>query len=350
MVFSAKHVIGYLWLVMLAAGCASRAVEKPIDLVWPNPPETPRIKYLRSFSNANEFGNSGSTVLAFLFGDESSGTMAKPYGVATSQDGKVYVADSGQGLVWIFDEKNKKVSFLGTSGQGKLIQPIGVAVDKRGVVFVSDVKLNRVYGFDREGNLAISIGRKNEFANPSGLAVNRASDRLYVADPRGHRIRVYNCADGKFMFEFGTRGEKDGELNFPTNLYVHKGRIYVSDSGNFRIQIFDLEGKFLNKFGTVGDRPGQLARPRGVAVDSEGHIYVVDAAFDNFQIFDDKGRVYLFVGAAGHRPGYFWLPAGIHIDEEDKVYVVDSYNRRVQVFQYLGEKYRAKIAQTKPAP
>lgn len=349
MICFVKKMIGCLWIVFLATGCAPRVVEKPVDLVWPNPPETPRIKYLRSFSHANEFGNSGWSLLEYFFGDETSGTMSKPYGVATDQDGKVYVADSGQGLVWIFDEKNKRVSFLGASGQGKLNQPIGVAVDKRGMVFVSDVKLNRVYGFDREGKLAIAIGQKDELTNPSGLAIDRASDRLYVADPRGHRIKVYSCADGKFLFEFGNRGEKDGELNFPTNLFTHSGKIYVSDSGNFRIQIFDLDGKFVKKFGAVGDRPGQLARPRGVAVDSEGHIYVVDAAFDNFQIFDVEGRVYLFVGTAGHRPGYFWLPAGIHIDEEDKVYVVDSYNRRVQVFQYLGAKYRAKVA-TKSTP
>ena len=330
--------------------CAPQVTDKPVDLVWPNPPEAPRIKYLRSLSRIDEFGNSGKSWLDTLFGDELSGTMAKPYGVSTDKEGRVYVTDSGQGAVWIFDEKNKKVSFLGTSGQGKLNQPIGIAVDQRGTVFVSDVKLNRVYGFDKGGKLAVAIGQKDELANPSGLALDQASGRLYVADPRAHKIRVYSSTDGKFLFEFGKRGENDGEFNFPTNLFIRNGKLYVTDTGNFRIQIFDLEGKFLKKLGEVGDGPGQLARPRGVATDSEGHIYVVDAAFDNFQIFDEEGRLYLFVGAAGHRPGYFWLPAGIHIDDQDKIYIVDSYNRRVQVFQYMSEAYRAKLAKTKPEP
>lgn len=339
----------FSWFILFALiGCAPQVAEKPVDLVWPNPPETPRIKYLRSLSRVDEFGNSGKSWLDTLFGEEASGTMAKPYGVSTDQEGRVYVTDSGQGTVWIFDEKNKKVSFLGTSGQGKLNQPIGIAIDRRGTIFVSDVKLNRVYGFDREGKLVVAIGQKDELKNPSGLAIDSTSARLYVADPRAHKIRVYSSSDGKFLFEFGNRGENDGELNFPTNLFIRNGKLYITDTGNFRIQIFDLEGKFLKKLGEVGDTPGQMARPKGVAADSEGHIYVVDAAFDNFQIFDEEGRLYLFVGAAGHRPGYFWLPAGIHIDDQDKIYIVDSYNRRVQVFQYMGENYRANPAKTKP--
>ncbi len=342
-----KRLLVYLGILFLA-GCAPQVVEKPVDLVWPNPPETPRIKYIRTLSQVSEFGNSSQSWLEYLFGEDASGTMAKPYGVATDQEGRVYVTDSGQGVVWVFDEKNKKVSFLGTSGQGRLNQPIGIAVDNRGIIFVSDVALQRVFGFDRDGKLVVAIGQKGELANPSGLAIDRLSGRLYVADPRNHKIRVYNSADGKFLFEFGKRGKEDGELNFPTNLSSRNGKLYVSDTGNFRIQIFDLEGKFLKKFGDIGDSPGQLARPRGVATDSESHIYVADAAFDNFQIFDEEGKLYLFVGAAGHRPGYFWLPAGMHIDDQDRIYVVDSYNRRVQVFQYMGEKYRAKLPKPKP--
>ncbi|MBI4488521.1 MAG: hypothetical protein HY694_05510, partial [Deltaproteobacteria bacterium] len=211
------------FVFVLLAGCAPQAVEKPVDLVWPNPPEVARIKYVRSLSRVDEFGNSGTSWLDYLFGEDASGTMAKPYGVATDKEGRVYVTDSGQGVVWVFDEKNKKVSFLGREGQGTLQQPIGIAVDKRGVVFVSDVMLNRVYGLDREGKLVVAIGKKDELANPSGLAIDMASDRLYVTDPRNHKIRVYNSTDGKFLFEFGARGEGEGNLNFPTNLFIRNG-------------------------------------------------------------------------------------------------------------------------------
>ena len=343
-----RCVVRLLAISLFVSGCATTVAEKPVELVWPNPPESPRIRYIRSLSRADEFGSSGTNWLTSMFGDDIGGSMAKPYAAATDREGRVYVTDTGLGIVWVFDEKNKKVSFLGTSGQGTLKQPIGVAIADSGVVFVSDVLLQRVYGFDAKGNLAVAIGKKDELKAPSGVAIDRASNRLYVADTRKHTIRVYNAADGNFLFEFGTRGKEPGQVNFPTNLFIRQGKLYVTDTGNFRIEIFDLDGKFVKTFGQVGDALGQLARPKGVAVDSDGHVYVVDAAFDNFQIFDDEGKLYLYVGSAGSRPGLFWLPAGIHIDDQDKVYVVDSYNRRVQIFQYLKEKTAAEKTQPKP--
>jgi DNA-binding beta-propeller fold protein YncE len=78
-----------------------------------------------------------------------------------------------------------------------------------------------------------------------------------------------------------------------------------------------------------------FARPRGVALDSEGHVYVVDAMFNNVQVFDLEGAILLAFGEYGRGVGQFWLPAGICIDENDTIYVSDSLNRRIQVFQYL---------------
>ncbi|MFQ5852010.1 MAG: 6-bladed beta-propeller [Candidatus Binatia bacterium] len=347
---SGKRIFVFLCMV-LVAGCAPKVVEKPVNLVWPNPPETPRIKYLRSFSGADEFGASMTDAwLESFFGKDSGRTLAKPYGVATDQEGRVYVTDTGQGMVWVFDEANKKVSFLGTSGQGALKTPIGIAVDKNGIVFVADAKLKRVYGFDQKGELKVAIGKKGELERPTGVAIDPTTNHLYVSDTRLHKIRVYDANNGEFVKEIGERGKEDGQFNFPTNLFIRGDKLYVTDTGNFRVQLLDLEGNFIRNVGKLGDRPGNLARPKGVAADSENHIYVVDAAFDNFQIFDEKGGLLLFVGQAGSQPGRFWLPAGIHIDEKDRVYVVDSYNHRVQVFQYLGENQRDKATKATNQP
>lgn len=108
---------------------------------------------------------------------------------------------------------------------------------------------------------------------------------------------------------------------------------------NFRVQIFEEDGEFISRIGEIGDAPGRFARPKGVAVDSEGHIYVVDAAFNNVQIFDQDGKLLLIFGEMGKGPGKFWLPAAMYIDKDDKIYVADQYNSRIDVFQYLGEKY-----------
>lgn len=335
-----------LLLAVLIAGCAKTL--PPPDLVWPSPPDEPKIRYLRAYSSGNEFGKTG--VDAFreaLFGEDAGGVIAKPYGVAADKEGRVYVTDSGRGKVWVFDEQVKQVTYLGTSGQGALKSPMGIAVDGRGVVFVSDVVLKRVFGFDRKGNLVTAIGKSGELERPTGLAIDPATNRLYVSDTRLHKVRVYDANTGAFVKEIGDRGSEEGKFNYPTNLFIRGDKLYVGDTGNFRVQVLDLDGKFLKKIGSLGDSFGNLARPKGIGVDSDGHIYVVDAAFDNFQIFNEEGKLLLFVGEAGASPGRFWLPAGMFIDERDRIYVADQYNNRVQVFQYLKDKQAFPVVDTK---
>lgn len=333
----------YRWLcgtALVAAGCATAAPPPAPSFVWPLPPERPRIRFVESLSSSDHFrGQQRNWLREIVLGPEGSAVrrMVKPYGVTTDRMGRVYVTDTGLSLVWVFDAERKQVRFFGDSGPGRLATPSGVAVDDRGIVFVADTKLDRVFGYDESGRVVLAIGRQDEFYSPGGLAVDVRSGRLYVADTGRHRIRVYDSRSGAFLFEFGRRGVAAGEFNFPTHLFLRHGRLFVTDTMNFRVQVFTLEGEFVRKYGEMGTRLGQFARPKGVAVDSEGHVYVVDAAFGNFQIFDESGRLLLFVGRTGREPGEFWLPAGLHIDERDRIYVVDQYNRRVQVFEYLAD-------------
>lgn len=318
--------------------CAAPAPKK-VKLIYPSPPEEPRIVYLDSYKGESSFKK--ESFLDVILGETASVIeLRKPYGVAAYGD-KIYVTDTGNAVVFIFDLKEQKVTFIGDKELGKLALPIGVAVSADGTVFVSDAKQKRVFGYDANGNMKIALGKKDEFKNPGGVAINNDIGRLYIVDSYGHMVHVYSTK-GEPLFAFGARGDKDGEFNFPSNLAIEKktGNVYIVDTQNFRIQVFDKDGKFVNRFGQIGDAPGTFTRPKGIGIDSEGHIYVVDAAFDNFQVFDDKGQMLLFIGAAGHEPGYFWLPAGAYVDEKDKIYIVDSYNHRVQVYQYLSEKWK----------
>jgi len=338
---SAQALIVCLSLAVFT-GCSPDVVEKPVDLVWPDPPENSRVKYIRSLSHEGDFGSPGIEWLDQLIQKKTTRrTMGRPYAVATDREGKVYVTDNERAVVWVFDDMSRKVGILGGLASGRLNQPVGLVVNKRGTIFISDVYSKRVYAFSPIGNLVMALGQRNELGNPVGLAMDEATGWLYVADSQKHKVRVYSSDDGKFLFEFGQRGNGDGEFNAPTYLSIGNGKLYVSDSANYRIQIFDLRGKFLKKFGSMGDQPGKFARPRGVAVDSAGHVYVTDAVLNNLQIFDDEGRFHLSVGAGRRGPGLFSLPAGVHVDGKDKIYVADSYNGRVQVFQYLGKKITA---------
>lgn len=314
--------------------------EEKVDLVWPLPPEQPRVRFLKIFQNDQQFKKKKSKFRRILLGPEQEDVLAleKPYGIAVDDQGRVYVTDTGQAAVLVFDEKEREVRILGEGGHVQLVTPIGIDVDKTGRVFVADAGLQQVVVFSPEGKVQLAFGRQEGIENPAGLVVDDARSRVLVADSRGHKIFAYSL-EGAHLATWCERGSGPGQLNYPTNIAMGPdGRIYVVDTGNFRVQILSPEGEFLSFFGSAGDGYGDFHRPKGIGVDSEGHIYVVDAAFNNFQIFDDKGQLLLFVGAMGKGPGNFWLPAGIHIDGSDRIYVADQINSRIQIFQYLPDE------------
>lgn len=327
---------------MCLAACAPPPERKKIESVWPLPPEEPKIRFVDMFSGTINLGRQ-SGLLESIFGEDRIEVMKKPYGVAVGREGKVYIADIGR--VWVMDMKKKDYDFIGDEpGTGRLHFPIGIAVADDGRVFVTDTIMDKVFVY-LNGQFVTALGKAGEFIRASGVAVDEKRKLLYVVDAQKHHVNVYSLNDYSKLRTFGKRGSEPGDFNFPTNIAVDgEGKIYVADTGNFRIQVFDPEGKVLRTMGKPGDTPGSFARPRGIAVDSEGHIYVIDAAFQNFQIFDQEGNVLLFVGGGGTNPGQFLLPSGIAIDSEDRIYVINQVPPSLQIFQYLGEKWKKKQA------
>ncbi len=331
----------FVLYALLFFGCGAQKQES-VRIIMPPPPEDPKLFYVDSYRGEASFTE--NRALDLFLGKESKGVgknLFKPYGVYAKGD-IIYVSDTAIGNVFVIDTKNKKVTFIGDKPAGKLALPVGIAMDSKGTLYVSDAKLKKVFGYDENGNLIYALGNKGEFRRPSGIAINKKLNRLYVVDTKSHNVKVYDLSSNKLLFEFGKRGINDGEFNFPTNIAIdpRNGDVAVVDTQNFRVQIFDSEGEFLKKFGRLGDAPGMFARPKGIGIDSEGHLYIADAAFNNVQIFDDKGQILLFFGGAGFDPGKFYLPAGIYVDENDRVYIVDSFNARVQVYQYVSEKWK----------
>ena len=309
-------------------------------LVWPLPPEKPRVKYVAAYSGALDFNKKPGRWKTALLGNSTDqaapDTFVKPYAIAVAQSGRIYVTDTAARRVFVIDRDKRKVSFIGDRGNAALTKPVGIAVDAVGTVFVSDATLKRIFAFAPDGTFTTAIGKEGDFDSPSGLAIDRTRKVLYVVDSSRHQIVAYSLVDGTRLRTIGRRGGEQGEFNFPTNIFVDAvGRLYVADTLNFRVQIFDEHGTFVRMFGTLGDAPGTFNRPKGIAVDSEGHIYVADSAFDNFQIFDAEGQLLLFVGHGGAESGQFLLPAGLYIDERDEIFVADQGNSRVQVFQYV---------------
>ncbi len=323
--------------LLLAASCGPQIPEmtKPgTSLVWPASPDTPRIQYVGAMRSGRDVG-----------AGNAADALVKPYGVAVDNKGRIFV--TGKEKVMFFDEAKSAVGYLGDRpGKGKLTEPIGIAVSRDGRIFVSDGAARKVFVYTRKGAFAGVIGRDGEFDTPSDIAIDERAGRIYVVDSKQHRVRVYTLKRFKYVRTIGSRGIGGrGRFNFPTNVAVDsRGNLYVVDTGNFRVQVFNRKGDYLRSIGRLGDVPGSFARPKGIAVDSEGHVYVVDSAFQNIQIFDEKGRLLLFFGTGGWGPGYFTLPAGLSIDSRDRIYVVDQWPGTVQIFQYLGKKYKQRKA------
>ena len=322
-------------------GKDDKPAKGPAPLVWPLPPDKPRVKFLATYHGAADFNakKPGRWKTALLGNSPDQGpsdTFVKPYAVAVAPSGLVYVSDTVARRVFVIDREKRKLSFIGDRGNATLTKPVGIAVDGVGTVWVADATLKRVLAYAPDGTFTSAIGKEGDFDTPSGLAVDRSRKVLYVVDASRHQVIAFSLVDGTRLRTIGRRGGETGEFNFPTNVAVDAlGRLYVADTLNFRVQVFDEHGAFVRMFGTLGDAPGTFNRPKGIAVDSEGHIYVADTAFDNFQIFDSEGQLLLFVGHGGADSGQFLLPAGLFIDERDQIFVADQGNSRVQVFQYL---------------
>jgi DNA-binding beta-propeller fold protein YncE len=117
----------------------------------------------------------------------------------------------------------------------------------------------------------------------------------------------------------------------------HDGNLYVCDTLNNRIEIFDADGKFVSAFGKAGDGPGYFARPKGVAIDSDDHIWVADGQQDRVQVFNKDAQLLITFGGHGILPGQFQGLVGIATDKNNRVFTSEMFPGRVQQFRYVTD-------------
>ena len=321
-------------MIALISGCgSSQSIQTDQSLVWPPPPDTARIKYVKTYRGEEDFPSGLSQLLNVVGGKSSTRDLQRPFDVCTDNADHIYVSDLELGVI-SFDLKKNEVTSLTDKPSIPLGGARGLAYDNN-QLFVGLVDLGQVAVITTDGQLVKMIGRKGQFGNPVDVVCDTTKHRILIVDNKLHKIFIYS-ENGDSLFTVGKRGTDDGEFNMPQAAAVDgNSNIYVDDAFNFRIEIFDSTGTFLRKFGDQGEVYGTFARPKGIALDSFGHIYVLDASHQNYQVFDQQGNLLLFVGKFSSGNDGFQNPVSLFIDRSNMIYVTDQLNQRVQIFQLL---------------
>ncbi len=142
----------------------------------------------------------------------------------------------------------------------------------------------------------------------------------------------------RFDRSIGDFGIVSGYFDKPVDLTVDANeKLFVLDSGNSRVEVFNSNGQYQSQFGQKGTREGQFKNPNAIDVDKFGYFYVVDSGNNRIQKFDASGKFILQWGSLGSGDGLFNSPKDIAFDEDNNVYVADPENDRIQKFTATGK-------------
>jgi hypothetical protein len=228
------------------------------------------------------------------------------------------------------------------TANGRFDRPYNATVDSAGNVYVADSYNHRIQKFTADGTHLATWGSYSwvpntyndpgKFAVPVDVAVDSGGN-IYVSDTGNYRIQKLK-PDGSFdkMWLMIPGSSWPYCLSVDsTGTYV-----YVAESFNHRIQQYTTNGAFVRAWGSLGSGDGQLNRPFGVDVDSEGNVYVTEALNNRIQKFTGNGQFIMKWGGYGTGDGQFNLPFAVAADTRGNVFVAEALNNRIQKFTANG--------------
>jgi len=278
-----------------------------------------------------------------LWQQSDLGRLQRPHNIAMDSQGELYVLDTDNARVQVFDSQGNFLRGWGTQGNqiGEFFSPMGIAVDQSDHVYVADTANHRIQKFSRTGRPLMQFGSlgsaDGQLRNPEGVAV-APNGNIYVADSQNNRIQQFD-AGGRWLSTWGASGGGDGQFNYPTAITIDsQGALYVADYQNHRVQKFSSTGVWLTKWGSLdqcnaptGCRAGGFYLPDGIALDADGNVLVSDANH-RIQQFTRAGLFLSTLGSRGQNQGQFTYPKGLVTDDQNNLYVADEFNDRIQHF------------------
>lgn len=306
-----------------------------------------------------------------------------PEGLAVSSTGSVYVADMYNNRISVWQEPEAGGAHVAYStqfgtagtGEGEFEYPAVPAVSSGGKVWVTDYGSDKVDEFTSQGKFIASFGSEGagngQYNRPTGIAINQASNNVYVGDCYNHRIQELNAkgefiraftstplncpgaiaidgsgnvwtvdmaadeveefsSTGTFLHAYGSKGKGNLQFEDPVGIAVVGSTVYVADEKNDRIEEISTSGEYIGQFGKEGPNGGEFYGPEGIAANSAGDLFALDTYNDRIEEFSPSGHYLETISENGSGEGQLKDPQGLTITAAGDIYVADAANHRVE--------------------
>ncbi|MBN9392208.1 MAG: TIGR03663 family protein [Chloroflexi bacterium] len=280
------------------------------------------------------------------------GQYRTPRNVTIAPNGDILVLDSLNGRVQRFDSTGKFLSKFGSIGSGDgqfgLAQyqsgPGGITTDDEGNIYVADTWGYRIEKFDSTGKFLLKWGSGKDttgsvdgnaqnptgFYGPRSIAFDAASGDLFITDTGNKRVVVYD-KQGNFVRQFGSVGNGQGQFNEPVGLALGPdGNVYVADLRNKRVEVVDKQGNFVKEIEVPTWKEAVLSEPY-LAFDPQGNLWVSDPANGAILKFDSSGN---HIGTYNTASGLALLnPIGLTVAQDGTLYIADATKNSIVKFK-----------------
>ena len=257
--------------------------------------------------------------------------LDQPYGIAFNSHQEMIVSENRGHRLSIFDIRGQKIRTFGSSGDSpdQMEYLKGVATDDTDNIYVSSS--HKLQKFTSSGELIKCIGREGskegKFKDPRGVTLY--DNQVYVCDSDNRRIQVFDL-DLNFVRSIGSRGKGRGEFGAPQDVqFDTAGNMYVAEYDNKRVQVMDTSGQFIRSFGQKGE--GKLRGPSGLHI-VDKYVYVSDFSVHCIVVYDTLGQFVTSFGRFGRNEGEFHGPFCITSCADGFIHVCDWGGNRVQIF------------------
>lgn len=285
-------------------------------------------------------GDTTPTLSFFIKGDFKT-PLEKPMDV-TKQREFIYITDAINKQVQVFDTAGTPIFKFGKEGTGKgrFMFPYGISGDSKGNIYVADLTNGNISIYSHKGEFLkyfeVKDKKKDTLVAPGALRI--FNNKLYVTDIGKEigksKVLVFDL-EGNKQLEI-TRGiNEDDELSAPNAITIDKEEnIFVSDTANQRILVYDKKGKYLRTINgsDKGKGDSTLVNPRGLGVTPSGTLLLVDTSTHFVYGYDKKGKQIYQFGGMGSENNQLYLPNGLFVDEKGKIFITDTFNQRVAVY------------------